>query len=802
MTSSSDSANNNHSALGHLRVLDLARLEGHYCGKLFADLGADVLKVEPPEGDPARYIGPFAGDTPDPERSLYFINFNTNKKSLTLDIASRSGRDDLLRLVSTADVLVESFTPGYLNGINLGFQALSAINPALVMTSITPFGQSGPYRDYLGSELIAQAMGGLMYIQGDDNKPPCVAPCDQVSQLSSIHAAYGTLVGLAHRNKSGRGQHVDVSMQEIVAHLLFTIPNYASSGRIVRRPGVASTLAPSSYYRCKDGYVCLAVVHRHHWKVLVEWMGVEALADPMWEDSDFRHANPDIIDQFVAEFVAGFTVSEFVEEGQRHHLSVCPLNTVEDFLDSPQIRDLEYFVTSSHPDIGDHPYPGAPYRFSETPWKVRRPAPRLGQHQQEILGDLETAPGAVKRKSRGSLKSATPELPLRGVRIVDFTRIWAGPLGTRYLADLGADVIKIETSRYLDSGRYSEYRRPMFPEINRSKLGITLDFQEPRGLDLARHLVGVSDVVIENFASGVMERRGLGYESLRKIKPDIIVVSMPGFGSTGSIAGHIGFGQNLMAYVGLSVLWGYPDSPLEARPKMHYVDFVSAAAASAAVMAALEYRSQTGRGQFIELAQVETLASTLGVPYLDKLVNGHGPQPAGNGSVSEAPHGCYPCRGDDQWCVISCATEEQWKSLCQVLGPPSWTGDPMFGSLRSRIEHRVELDDLISRWTSDHTPHEVMHLLQKAGVPAGVVQNGEQLYRDHHLRSRNFIVETEHPGRGVVEHTGLTVGLSESPGRIVRGLPELGEHNEYTFLELLGTNREDFARMVADKVID
>ena len=223
MTSSSDS-NNGHSALGHLRVLDLAGPEGHYCGKFFADLGADVVKVEPPGGDPARFIGPFAGDTTDPERSLYFVNFNTNKKSLTLDITSRAGRDDLLRLVPAADVLVESFAPGYMDGMNLGFKALSAINPALVMTSITPFGQSGPYRDYLGSELIAQAMGGLMYVQGDDNKPPCVAPCDQASQLSSLHAAYGTLAALANRNKTGLGQHIDVSMQEIVAHLLFTIP--------------------------------------------------------------------------------------------------------------------------------------------------------------------------------------------------------------------------------------------------------------------------------------------------------------------------------------------------------------------------------------------------------------------------------------------------------------------------------------------------------------------------------------------------------------------------------------------------
>ena len=787
------------SALGHLRVLDLAGPEAHYFGKLFADLGADVVKIESAAGDPARYMAPFAGDTPDPERSLYFINFNTNKKSVTLDITCEAGRELLLRLVTSADVLVESFTPGYLHELNLGFEILSKKNPALVTTSITPFGQSGPYKDFLGSELVTQAMGGLMYLQGDDNKPPCAAPCDQASQLACLHAAYGTLAALADRRKSGLGQHVDVSIQEIVAHLLSTIPNYAYSSEIARRTGVESNLPPGNYYRCKDGYVYLAIYLANHWRAMVEWMGTEALADPAWDDMNFRRSNSDIVGQSVAEFATGFSVSEFVEEGQRRHIAVTPSNTIEDLANSPQMTDREYFVTVEHPHVGNHSYPGPPYRFSETPWRIYRPAPTVGQHQEEVLGEPEKSPPLKLAKAQVRAKSGPP---LTGVRILDFSRVWAGPLAARYLGDLGAEVIKIETSRYPEIGRTGRDMGPLWlTETSRGKLGVTVDFQQPRGLELVNHLVEVSDVVLENFAAGVMKRRGLGYDNFRRIKPDIIMVSMPGYGNTGPYSHYAAYGQSLMADVGLSHLWGYPDSPYEARPKVAYPDYVSAATPATAIMAALEYRAETGHGQYIEVAQAESLASTMGVALLDYMVNGRFLQPTGNRNPNTAPHGCYPCRGDDQWCVISCTDEEQWNNLCQAMESPSWTRDPMFGSLESRCDHQDELDEHISRWTADYTSYQVMRLLQKAAVPCGAVQSGEQLYQDYHLRARNFIVEVNHPGWGTLENTALTVGLSGSPGRITRAAPAVGQENYHVFSEMLGIGMDEVNRLIEDKVI-
>ena len=803
-SSSTNIASDTPSALGHLQVLDLTGPVGQFFGKVFADLGADVIKVEPPGGDVSRLMAPFAGDNIHRESSLYFLNYNSNKRSIMLDLDSEDGKDTLRRLVATADVLAETYAPGYLDKLGLGFESLSKINPGLIVTSITPFGQTGPHKDFKGSDMIAQAMGGLMFVQGDDLKPPCAAPSDQASQMSSLHAAYATLAALRHRGESGLGQRVDVSMQEVIAHLLFHVAQYAHSNEIVRRTGLTSTIAPNSYYRCKDGHACLSVFYNHHWKVLAQWMGIEALEDPIWEDLDFRRANPDIVEEFVSEFIGGFTLSDFVEQSQAHHLAVSPMNTLEQLVNNVQIKARGYFQQGKHPHIGDYSYPGAPYQFGGTPWKVRRSAPLLDEHRQEIMAELETR--AASAKSERSDKEQTPvksDLPLKGIRIVDFTRVWAGPFCTRYLADLGAEVIKIETSKFLDTGRVTAEPNVMFPELNRSKLGITLNFQDAEGLELVQNLIAVSDVVIANFAASVMERRGLGYEKLKQIKPDIIMMSMPGYGDTGPYADYVAYGMSLMAYSGLSYLWGYPDSPYESHPKVHYSDFISAGTAATALLAALEYRSHSGRGQYIELAQSEALASTMGVPLMDYLANGRAWKPSGNRNLNAAPHNCYPCRGDDQWCAIACFDDDQWNGLRRALDDPSWAADPKFATLESRLKHQDELDEFIGQWTSGYTAHQVMRMLQREGVPAGAVQSAEQIYHDHHLRSRNFIAEIEHSAHfGRMEHPGLTVNLSSTPGRIVKGVPDLGEHNSYVYTELLGNSPQEVARMVRDKVID
>tara|TARA_Y100000294_G_scaffold126928_1_gene118383 strand:- start:197 stop:2602 length:2406 start_codon:yes stop_codon:yes gene_type:complete len=784
-------------ALDHLRVLDLAGREGQYIGKLFADLGADVVKIEPPGGDPARRMAPFVGDVPDREASLVFLNYNSNKRSAVVDLAAESGRETLRRLASSADLLIETFKPGHLDELGLGYGDLSELNPSIVVASVTPFGQSGPYSGFAGSELVAQAMGGVMYIQGDDNKPPCMTPCDQASQLASLHAAYGALTALRERHATGLGQHVDVSMQDVVAHLLFPVPQYSMTREIIRRTGATSTLAPNNYYECLDGRASLSIFFPHHWQVMIDWMDIDALRDPMWQDYTFRRSNPDIIDQFVAEFVADFTVADFVREGQKRHLAVSPMSTIEGFANDPHIRARDFYVNANHPRIGKHAYPGAPYLFARTPWQNKHAAPLVGGHTERVLAEADDRETANRQTASSSRPNRDGAKPLKGVRILDFTRVWAGPYATRYLADLGAEVLKVETEEYLDGGRIAPGSSPMFPDINRSKLGITVNFRQPDGAKLVRELVAVSDVVIDNFAAGVLGRRGLGYDDLREIKPDIVQVSMPGYGATGPYSDFVAYGQSLMAYAGLSLLWGFPDSPLDTRPNVHYSDFVSAGTTAFAIMSALEHRAQSGQGQYIEVPQSETLAATMGVTQLDYLVNGRSAEATGNRSLNFAPHGCYPCRGDDQWCAITCLTEEHWLALCQTIEADELATDPRFATMEARLGHQDELDEIIGQWTAQITPYQVMWRLQDASVPAGVVQSGEQLFHDMHMRSRGFIAPVEHNGWDTIEHTGITVNLSRTPGSIESGIPGLGQHNSHVFSDLLGNTASEVDAMTA-----
>ncbi|MBI4299159.1 MAG: CoA transferase [Chloroflexi bacterium] len=792
-------------ALGHLRVVELAGPMGQHCGKLMADMGADVIKVEPPEGDFARSVGPFFRGEPHPEGSLYFLNFNTNKRSITLDLKSEADRDVLKRLAATADVLTESFQPGYLDSLGLGYDDLRRINPGLVMTSITVFGQTGPYKDFVGTDLVAQAMGGLMYIQGDDTKPPCAATAEQGYQLASTHAAYATLAALQYRRKTGRGQQIDIAVYQVVAHVLSTMARYAFNGDIVRRAGRLITNAPppSSYFECKDGkWASLSVLGPpHHWKAFVEWTDNEILKQPIWEDRVYLNVNQDIVVEIAQDFISRFTREEFVEEAQGHHLSCIPINHMADVANSPQMRERNWFAKCTHPYIGDHEFPGTPYRFNQTPWKIQRPAPLLGQHNEEVRRELEKTPRTRRFRGVDGRRPRKGNLPLEGIRIVDFTKVWAGPYGTRFLADLGAEVIRIESNRFPEAARGSGVVSAVFPETNRSKLSVTVDFQTPEGNELTKRLIQVSDIVIDNFPTGVLERRGLGYNALKQLKPDIIVVGMPPYGNTGPWGNYVAYGQEMMSSSGLTYLWGYPDSSQVCRAKAYYTDFASAAINACCMMVAIEARNQTGKGQYIELAQWEAAASTMGVGLLDYLVNGNNWQPMGNHNFTAAPHHAYPCRGEDQWCVVACFTQDHWEKLCKVAGKQPWTTDPRFATQESRWKNQDALDAAIAQWTKEYTPYQVMHMLQRSGVPAGVVQSGEQLYHDIHLRARNFIVPLEHcPPFRRMEHSGVVPVLSLTPGRVF-GLHALGQDNYRVFGDILGLSKEDVDRLVESKAL-
>jgi len=376
------------SSLGDLKVLDLAGPMGLYCTKHLADLGADVIKIEPPGGDPARAIGPFYHGEAEPEKSLYWFHFNTNKKSITLNIESREGKQLLKKLVKGADIIVETFRPGYLDALGLGYPALKKLNPGLIMTSITPFGQTGPYKDFKASDLIGLAMGGLLFICGWEDEPPSRVGASQAYNLASVHACAGTLIALYYRDATGEGQHVDVSMQQCVAHSLQWVTQmYDLQKRIMVRSGRLGV----PLQECKDGWANFIALF--DWDLLVDWLksggGAADLADERYKDMDYQ-IRPEVR-QHITEVTDAFTKAHdkrwVCEEGQKRGIIAIPCNNAKDVVEDPQLVSRNFFVDVEHPELNDTlKYPGAPYRFAETPWRIRRRAPLMGEHNAEIYG--------------------------------------------------------------------------------------------------------------------------------------------------------------------------------------------------------------------------------------------------------------------------------------------------------------------------------------------------------------------------------------------------------------------------------
>lgn len=387
--------------------------------------------------------------------------------------------------------------------------------------------------------------------------------------------------------------------------------------------------------------------------------------------------------------------------------------------------------------------------------------------------------------------------PLEGIRVIEFTTGIVGPNLGRLLAEFGAETIKVETIKRPDFSRGPAPDRINksfgFADNSRSKKGLRLDVSRPEGRDIALRLIQISDVVVENFSAGVMQRLGLDYARVCEANPSIIMISLQGLGATEKHS--VTFGQNIPPLIGLTYLWNHPDAEKPVGSELFYPDYYAGIHGACAVLAALDFRRRTGQGQYIDAAQAEAAAALLGPYYLDSAVNGRDPQPMGNETSYAAPHGCYRCAGDDSWCVIAVYNEDEWRSFCAVLGDPPWAKSPKFLTADGRVRNRTELDRLVEQWTLHQDAYEVMERLQGAGVAAGVVQNTAQVANDSHLKARGFITEIDHPEMGRLLHGGLPLKLSATPASVRSHAPLLGEHNHYVLRDLLGLDDAEIERL-------
>ena len=409
---------------------------------------------------------------------------------------------------------------------------------------------------------------------------------------------------------------------------------------------------------------------------------------------------------------------------------------------------------------------------------------------------------------------------LAGYRVIDLGSAWAAPMAAHLLADMGAEVIKVESRAKMDGmrlgrpmvgedaaggdeGRWPELQ-PVFHGLNRNKQSVTLNLKEPEGIGLLRGLIARSDVVIDNFSPGVMDRLGLDYAALRRLRPDIVVVAMPAAGNSGPLRDVIAYAPIVLALSGLMSLVGYEDGALVGELQSAWSDAVAGLHAAMAAAAALRHRTRTGQGQYVEAAQLESTVSWLGEAVMDVTMNRRGPAPIGNAGVGLAPHGVYPCAGDDRWISIAVGGEDEWRGLCAAarrLGPAPWTRDPRFVDSYRRLRQREALDAALRRWTVHFDAVELTGVLQAEGVAAFPVMNIEDQFLDPHFRERGAWVEMEHPMAGAEWLYGLAWRLSRTPGRIASPAPLLGQHNERVLGGLLGTPPDELRRLEASGAV-
>ena len=889
----------NEHLLDGVRVIEIGDEVSAYAGKLLAGLGADVIKVEPPEGCDTRKIGPFYEDEPGPERSLYWWHYSLGKRSITLDLESEEGRASLLNLLKTAELFLDARPKPTVDEHGPDEDAVRDANPDIVIARMSPFGDSGPWADYRGSDLVHLALGGPMMNCGYDPQPdgtydtPPIAPqMWQAYHIAGELTCMNAIAALIDRGRSGRAQTLHTAVHDAVSKnteldLMSWVYRRARYFRQTCRHAAEVVSPLPMIGPTKDGRWVMALP-RGRSQSLVDFL------DEYDMSADLKETPPE--SGGASTRSRGETAAHLQEVSQRlirkFRFEDVPWREAQDLghlwapLRKPHENALDphwwergSFARVTHPE---HEIDGQPAEFvytsskwvsSETSWKVGPRAPLLGEHTEEILAELASSPslpplrGELPKAEGGSpdggssvSSDAEPPLspygtapparggalsrwgtpfPLDGIRILDFTWWLASGGAPRFLSALGAEDIKVEWHANMDlrvgmaqfpqGGQAARQalginEGPLPPDnstINRSgqfndfhagHRGLSLNLRDPRGLEIAKQLVAVSDIVAEGFSPGVMERWGLGYEVMKEIKPDIIYLSQSGMGQVGVYGRYRTVGPIAASFGAVSEMSGLPEPYAPAGWGYSYLDWFGAYNLANAMMAAIYYRDRTGKGQWIDSSQVDAGIYLNGTAVLDWSANGTIWQRYGNRSPYKpaAPHGAYKCRDDiesnDRWIAFACFDESDWQSLRRVMGDPEWAAGDRFASLADRLANQNDLDQQITEWTRQHDRWDLMDKLQQVGIAAGVCQDAQDRYEsDPQLAHLNWLTEVEHTEMGPWPTKEVPVKWSETPpfmgGPIDRGAPLYGEDNHYVLGELLGMSSSEIGRLADAGVI-
>ncbi len=772
-----------------------------YCGKLFADFGGDVVKLEPPGGDPLRALPPIVAGG----ESGLFAWLNTNKRSVT------ETPETLAALLAGADVVLDGRALGGVDERDqrrsehatamheASTRDLPVTHPHLSTTTICWFGDHGSYAGFAATDATVRALGGLVALTGRAQGPPTLATDHQQGIIAGLAAFIATAAGLYDRQNGSRRFSVSVHETAVnVAEYEAAVAWDAGASR--KRPGVNrfGRNYPVGIYPTKHGLVGVTIVTPGQWRGMCAMMGMPDLArNPRYAINVDRLRHSEEIDALFQPVWNTRTAMEWFELALEYKLPIVMVPTMEDLLELPVHRQRGAFGPVR---IGETAFeaPVLPQYLTVTSPSAGGTAPLAGEDEAAWHSSSSVRPSGPAPAGR---------LPLSDMRIIDLTMGWAGPTAARHLGDLGAEIIKVEACQYPDWWRGTDLRAafiaeqkyekiPWFQLMNRNKLDVTLDLTHPDGVALLKRLVSDADAVIENYSSEVLTKLGLDYGVLKTVKPDLVMLSMPAFGSNNAWSACRGYGSTLEQASGLPTVTGFPDDP----PTMNqtaYGDPVGGFNAAAALITALLHRQATGQGQNIDLSQVECMLPLVAPAIIAQSALGAVPDRIGNRHPVHVPHGAFRCAGDDRWIVVAVTGDAPWRALCDLLDRP----DLADLTAAQRRVREAELEALITAWTATRDADKTMIMLQSRGIAAGVARLPFELDQDPHLRARGFWRRMDRPFIGAHWQSSAAFREGRDAYPVRRTAPTLGQDNTAILGGRLGLTQMELDRLAAADVI-